>query len=336
MHQSLWECPSAATVCGNSAAVSGYLQNGINVTHCAGSLWTCLEETGLSERLYTLHNFRLTTRLADVRRALPSILLLALAAAVTHNAHAGEAPLVALSTVDSSIRQDMRYASEKNFTGRRVPGYEAAECWLRPAAARALAKVQADLIAAHPDLSLKVFDCYRPRRSVQAFVAWAGGAENDGTENYYPNVSRGSLLARGYIGRTSNHSKGLAVDLTLVHRAGNAVEPSQQQTVKNKSEELSVACTQTSDRAFDASSIDMGTTFDCFDRKSHTDAAGLTREQRASRQLLVRFMKRHGFQNYSKEWWHFTYGGGDDGRTFDVPVREPPHHVPQPSGSQPR
>ena len=81
------------------------------------------------------------------------------------------------------------------------------------------------------------------------------------------------------------------------------------------------ACTNTSDHAFDGASLDMGTTFDCFDRKSHTDAPGLTGEQRKARQLLRRVMEQQGFANYAKEWWHFTFSGADDGRSFDVPIR---------------
>lgn len=224
----------------------------------------------------------------------------------------------------------MRYAGETNFTGRPVPGYEAGECWLKPVAARALAKVQADLVAEHPELSLKVFDCYRPRRAVQAFVKWAGSKEDGRTQHYYPNVARDVLLGRGYIGRSSSHSKGIAVDLTLVRRAGKGEAAVAERAGSDKAPALSdVACTQTSDRAFDANSLDMGTTFDCFDRKSHTQAAGLSGEQRSARQMLSRFMQRHGYQNYAKEWWHFTYAEGDDGRSFDMPVQAPPNDVPQ-------
>lgn len=254
--------------------------------------------------------------------------------AFAQGAFGGEQPLVALSAIDPSIRQDMRYAGDNNFTGRRVPGYEWAECWLRPAAARALAKVQADLVAEHPELSLKVFDCYRPRRAVQAFVAWAGSTDDGRTQHYHPNVARSALLARGYIGRSSNHSKGIAVDLTLVRREGSQSDPAARRpAVENAEASRGVACTETSDKVFDANSLDMGTMFDCFDRRSHTQAAGLTVEQKSARQMLTRLMERRGYQNYAKEWWHFTYGGkGDDGRSFDVPVLAPPSQEPQASG----
>lgn len=235
---------------------------------------------------------------------------------------AGGTGLVALSEIDPSIRQDMRYATARNFTGDRVRGYEAGECWLRPSVAHALANVQRDLLANESGLTLKVFDCYRPRRSVRAFVDWAGRAEDGRTRNYYPNLSRPELLSLGYIGRNSSHSKGIAVDLTLVRTSPKDVASSR--------DDAKTACTGTSDEAFDPASLDMGTTFDCFDPKSHTARSGLSSEQRNARQTLKRYMERHGFSNYRKEWWHYTYGAADDGRSFDVPVKSA-DHVPVPS-----
>ncbi|HMJ44288.1 MAG TPA: M15 family metallopeptidase, partial [Pseudolabrys sp.] len=67
---------------------------------------------------------------------------------------------VYLGNIDPSIVQDMRYAGGDNFTGGRLPGYDAGECVLRRDVALALQKVQADLARQH--LSLKTYDCYRP------------------------------------------------------------------------------------------------------------------------------------------------------------------------------
>src|SRR5262245_57480991 len=65
------------------------------------------------------------------------------------------APMVYLRSIDANIIQDMRYATEHNFTGRRVPGYDAAECILHRQAALALSKVQSAL--RDRGLSLKVY-----------------------------------------------------------------------------------------------------------------------------------------------------------------------------------
>ncbi len=224
-----------------------------------------------------------------------------------------DVPLVALSQVAPDIRQSMRYASPANFTGRIVPGYEAGECWLRPAAAAALAKVQADLATADPPLSLDVFDCYRPRRSVAAFMRWAKAGEDGATRGYYPRLERRSLVAQGYIAASSLHSRGIAVDLTITPM--RKAEPAPASASAN----AVAGCTEPAA----SGGIDMGTSFDCFDPKSHTAHGGLTATQREARQTLKRAMERHGFVNYAKEWWHFTYPAADDGRSFDVPVTAP-------------
>src|SRR5579862_3546710 len=77
---------------------------------------------------------------------------------------------VYLRDIDPTIVQDIRYSGPRNFTGARVPGYGAAECILLVEVAEALKLVQSDLKPR--DLSLKVYDCYRPVRSVKAFIEW--------------------------------------------------------------------------------------------------------------------------------------------------------------------
>jgi zinc D-Ala-D-Ala dipeptidase len=78
-------------------------------------------------------------------------------------------------------------------------------------------------------------------------------------------------------------------------------------------------CTaQATQRAPD-SSLDMGTGFDCFDVKSHTLSAAITAEQKRARGLLLAAMRAHGFKNYFREWWHFTYGPHPR-QAYDVPI----------------
>ena len=94
------------------------------------------------------------------------------------NASASNLPphFVRLADVAPLIRQEIRYAGSDNFTGRPVPGYAAAECWLRKEAAFALATAQTE--ALKQGLKLVVYDCYRPQRATNAFVKWA----NDDTD----------------------------------------------------------------------------------------------------------------------------------------------------------
>ena len=81
---------------------------------------------------------------------------------------AAAAGLVDIRTLAPDIALDMRYAGADNFTGRRVPGYDAPTCYLLAPAANALAAVEAEL---HADgYALRVFDCYRPVQAVRAFV----------------------------------------------------------------------------------------------------------------------------------------------------------------------
>ena len=75
---------------------------------------------------------------------------------------------VYLRDVDPTIVQDIRYAGSHNFVGRPVRGYLAAECILSAPAANALKMVQRTF--AEKQLSLIVWDCYRPKRAVDDFL----------------------------------------------------------------------------------------------------------------------------------------------------------------------
>ena len=195
-----------------------------------------------------------------------------------------------LRDIDPTIEQDLRYAGSDNFVGHPLPGYEAAECVLRVAAARALQAVQADL--AQQGFGIKVYDCYRPARAVGDMVTWAAeDAADPNDERFFPRVSKRALLRDGYIAKRSTHSTGLAVDLTLVRRGESA-----------KSGQPSGPCRGPVD-----DSLDMGTTFDCFDPMAQTVNSAVDNVARQHRALLLAVMQRHGFSNYSREWWHFSY-----------------------------
>lgn len=227
-------------------------------------------------------------------------------------------PLVYLRDVAPTIIQDIRYATANNFTGAPVPGYAAAECILTRQTAAALAMVQADL-AMH-NLSLMVYDCYRPERAVRAFIRWTRepGAQDAQSQAWHPNVRRSALISLGYIAYASRHSRGDAVDLTMVELPAAAVTAA---TAQNGDCTAPAAL-----RAVD-SSVDMGTGFDCLDPKSHTASPAVSGDQRRWRDTLVQAMRKHGFHNYAREWWHFTYGGGD-GPSFDVPIGPRPKSDP--------
>ena len=79
------------------------------------------------------------------------------------------AGFVYLRDVDPTIMQDMRYAGANNFVGRPLRGYEAAECVVKREVGALLKSIQEEL--APQNLSLKMFDCYRPARAVADMVS---------------------------------------------------------------------------------------------------------------------------------------------------------------------
>jgi D-alanyl-D-alanine dipeptidase len=232
---------------------------------------------------------------------------LAIAVLLVAAAQADSLPkdFVFLRDVDASIVQDMRYAGSGNFVGHPLPGYEAAQCVLKRAAAEALKKIQNDLAAHH--LSLKVFDCYRPVRAVRAMVRWVEDKKAAADARYFPRTQKSALIRQGYIASRSGHSTGMTVDLTLTRTPSSG-------TVEGVAGQSCV-----SDRP-PPGDIDMGTRFDCFDPASATSSMRVGGEQRQWRKTLVSAMARHGFQNYAREWWHFSFPGGTE--AFDFPIQE--------------
>jgi D-alanyl-D-alanine dipeptidase len=229
----------------------------------------------------------------------PSLLLLALAAPLAHAQAVTvvpvdtpeEAGMVDIRTLAPDIQLDVRYAGSNNFTGRPVPGYEAAKCYLLAPAAQALAKVEAQLRA--EGHALQLFDCYRPAQSVHSFVEWANDPREQSRKALqYPELDKPQLLG-GYIAETSGHSRGATVDLGLLQCSGGT-----------------------------CSALDMGTDFDYFGPRAHTEASDITATQYRNRLTLLQAMEREGFANYPQEWWHFTLQPEPSPRTaYDVPVR---------------
>ncbi len=204
---------------------------------------------------------------------------------------AAEARLVDVRTLAPDIALDMRYAGWHNFTARPVPGYEAPTCLLLAPVAQALAKVQAGLRA--EGYSLLLYDCYRPVRAVKAFVAWAADpADQANKAEFYPDLDKARIIPDGYVAEVSGHSRGATVDLGLL--------------------DCRKACT----------ALDMGTGFDYFGLRAHTDVPGLSPVQRGNRKRLLDAMAAAGFVNYQNEWWHYTFKPEPTPMLqYDVPVR---------------
>jgi D-alanyl-D-alanine dipeptidase len=241
-------------------------------------------------------------------------LLLLAALLLAPPAVAAELPpgFVYLRAVAPTIIQDMRYAGPDNFTGGRLPGYDAAECVVRLPVAEALKRVQEDL---EPQgLSLKVYDCYRPLRAVRAMHAWVlEGRPPELARRFFPRLNKRELVSLGYIAERSNHSLGLAVDAGLVPLPHRAAAPFD-------SGALYGPCTAKAEARAPDDAIDMGTGYDCFDLKSHTASRDIPAESRRWRLHFAKLMAGHGFRNYAREWWHFDYVRAAAPEAFDFPI----------------
>jgi D-alanyl-D-alanine dipeptidase len=94
------------------------------------------------------------------------------------------------------------------------------------------------------------------------------------------------LFEEGYIAERSGHSRGSTVDLTLVRVSGAPGGANPGEAV--------------------AEPLDMGTPYDFFDPRSHTESPEVSERQLTNRFLLREAMEAGGFQNYAAEWWHYT------------------------------
>ena len=103
-----------------------------------------------------------------------------------------------------TITQDLRYATENNFTGQRI--YDFTQVYLRWGTVKKLMDVSRELEA--QGLYLKIWDGFRPVSA--QFRLW----------EVYPDPTFVSNPENGY----SSHSRGNTVDLTLVDSTGQELE----------------------------------------------------------------------------------------------------------------
>ena len=124
------------------------------------------------------------------------------------------------------IRENLRYATDENFTGKIVRGYQ-------PGISRAVLTVQAAaaLFNAQETVSSKgysllIYDSYRPQKAVDWFVEWANLPDTCAKcrRNYFPylvNKTDAFKLPDRYVAPKSRHSRGSTVDLTIIKMENN-------------------------------------------------------------------------------------------------------------------
>jgi zinc D-Ala-D-Ala dipeptidase len=221
---------------------------------------------------------------------------------------------VYLKAIDPTIKQDIRYASNHNFIGKPIPGYEAAECILTKKAAQQLQAVNNEL--KQSGLALKVYDCYRPTMAVDYFMSWINQIEQQQMKaEFFPSVAKTDFVKSNYVGSPSGHSRGSTVDLTIVPLAAT------KQAIYKKNQKL-VACYRPYNERFHDNSIDMGTGYDCMDELSHPDNKDVNLVAYSNRQLLQNIMGKYSFIGVPSEWWHFTLKDEPFPDTyFNFPIR---------------
>lgn len=161
-------------------------------------------------------------------------------------------PLVEIAPPIFAVVRDIAYATADNITGK--PVYQRPGCYLHPDAAEKLARA-IDLARAL-GLSLKIFDAYRPTEAQWAL--WNAKPDPD----FLADPRRGSP-----------HSRGVAVDVTLLDEAGRQ--------------------------------LDMGTPFDAFTPQSHHGRTDVSVAAQRNRLLLLGLMSAAGWDFYRNEWWHY-------------------------------
>ncbi|MHA1108705.1 MAG: D-alanyl-D-alanine dipeptidase [Alphaproteobacteria bacterium] len=160
--------------------------------------------------------------------------------------------LVEITHPEFDVEFDIAYGTDNNFTGK--PVYSRPACYLHSSAADAL-RLAIDSAAAL-GLRFRIFDAFRP--SEAQWVLW----------NHTPDPDFLADPRRG-----SPHSRGVAIDLTLI--------------------------------AGDGAALEMGTEFDAFTPRSHHGNGAVSEAAQRNRLLLLGLMTQAGWDFYRNEWWHY-------------------------------
>ena len=169
-----------------------------------------------------------------------------------------DSAFVDIKSVEGTILVDLRYAGPNNFTHRALypPGMPA---MVRFSVAQRLAFAQ-KYLKAH-GCGLKIWDAYRPSAA---------------QEQLWEAIHNDSYVADPKEGIGSMHTRGAAVDVTMVNAA--------------------------------AREVSMPTEFDNFTPAAMLYYQGPDPMIRSNLKLLQKAMARAGFYGLRTEWWHFCAG----------------------------
>lgn len=192
-------------------------------------------------------------------------------------APSADVSLVNLRTLDPSIVVDLRYATAANVTHQSLYPTDM-PALVRPSVGQRLVAAQS-FLRTH-GFGLKIWDAYRPRNAQQKL---------------WELTRTGSYVADPSAGIGSMHTRGVAVDATLVDSAGREVA--------------------------------MPTGFDNFTPAAMLVYSGTDSTVRTNLLMLQRAMARVGFYGLRTEWWHFC---AEDWARYQ-PVKELPAVFQTPS-----
>lgn len=172
----------------------------------------------------------------------------------TRSASGSPSDMVILTEFIPGIVVDLAYAGSNNVCGQRI--YDIDNAYLRKSTAEKLRQVQLELML--QGFGLKIWDAYRPPSA--QFKLW----------EVMPDPRYVVDPHQGY----SYHSRGVAVDLTIIDHTGRELE--------------------------------MPSRFDEFSPLANRDFSDVSALQAKNARLLEEVMQRYGFNSIFNEWWHFT------------------------------
>jgi D-alanyl-D-alanine dipeptidase len=162
--------------------------------------------------------------------------------------------LINILDKDTTIVVDLKYATADNFTGKVI--YDFTACLLREETAIKLSKANKEL--SQSGYRIKIYDGYRPPYAQE--VLW----DKVPNPKYVANPYKGGSI----------HSKGAAVDITIIDSDGNELE--------------------------------MPTKYDDLSSAASPSSTAMSETARKNMLILQQAMTNNGFKTITSEWWHFN------------------------------
>lgn len=198
------------------------------------------------------------------------------------------------------ISHDIRYATKLNFTSEIVPGYNSNKPAMTKALAEKLYIIQE--LVSKDDFNLVIYDAYRPMKAVKHFLKWAEDLDNGNSTKaeFFPHIDKADVFDLGYLSHRSAHARGSTVDLTLIEK-GRSLKKTE-----DVKPEKRILPDGREIHFLDDGSLDMGSHFDLLDRASWNEDSIFSGDYLERRLYLRSLMMDNGFDDYRKEWWHYS------------------------------